>query len=134
MPKNRNFFCKYERICSNKEKEQIFLSNNKKSFLPFFCRYSFLEYNDYFLKIIIIVPKKKIRKANIRNTLKRLIREAYRLNNSILKESLKAKNLFLLLSITYTNSELLTYQEIEKGIIEFFNFIINKIDNGIQNS
>lgn len=129
MQKNRNFFCKYEKICSNKEKEQIFSSNNKKFFSPFFCRYLFLDNNDYFLKIIIIVPKKKVRKANKRNLVKRLIKEAYRLNNSILKENLKRNNKFLLLSLSYTVFEILTYKEIENSLVEIFNFINNKINS-----
>lgn len=127
MQKNRYFFCKKERICSNREKEILFTSKDKKFSAPIFSKYNFLENNDYILKVIVIVPKKIIKKANKRNLLKRRIREAYRLNNYFLKDSLIKSNKFLLLSIIYTESNILSYKEIEKSLIEIFKYINDKI-------
>src|SRR4030042_5526103 len=54
------------------------------------------------VKVLMAIPKKKFRRAVERNHIRRLIREAYRLNRHILMNQLKGLSISLHLGFTYT--------------------------------
>jgi ribonuclease P protein component len=68
-------------------------------------------------RLMISVPKAMQKKSTDRNILKRRIREAYRINKSILNDSGSAKPAQLTFCITYTSKEILTYRAIQDKII-----------------
>jgi len=68
-------------------------------------------------QLLISVPKAVHRKSTERNFIRRRIREAYRLNKSILYENNPAKDTLVVFCITYTSKELLSYSEIQDKII-----------------
>ena len=69
------------------------------------------------VKIAVVVPKRYMRKANQRNRMKRLMREAYRLNkNPVIDLANKHKKGFLLLFIAYVNNPV-EYAETQEKII-----------------
>jgi ribonuclease P protein component len=63
-----------------------------------------------------VVPKKKHKRANKRNDIKRRMREVYRLNKNTLYEALKDHKLDLMF-ICLTNEEL-EYAAIEKSMLQ----------------
>ena len=79
---------------------------------PFSCHLLRLEPKPEFHQILISVPKRNFKRAVDRNLLKRRIREAYRLNKSILVDNEK-----LLIAYIYTAKEILAYAEIEKKLV-----------------
>jgi len=116
---NRNFtFGKAERLNSKIQIGELFAKGD-----PFF-KYPFKvivhrqnETGKPLVSILITVPKRNFKKAVDRNRIKRLIREAYRLNKHIIYEHLGQNNIRLNLAFIYTAKSILSYQEIERKII-----------------
>ncbi|HRS53308.1 MAG TPA: ribonuclease P protein component [Bacteroidales bacterium] len=69
------------------------------------------------LKIMIIVPKKNIKKAVKRNLIKRRIKEAYRKNKYLIIDYLSSYHLNCVAAFIYNDNNILKYQEIENKII-----------------
>ncbi|MCL1867508.1 MAG: ribonuclease P protein component, partial [Paludibacter sp.] len=76
-------FNKKEHLCGKNNIERLFEAGNAFVAYPFRVVYLFEKQedaaNDAEVKVLISVPKKKHRRANVRNRLKRLTRESYRL-------------------------------------------------------
>jgi ribonuclease P protein component len=66
---------------------------------------------------LVSVSKRNFKKAVDRNRIKRLIREAYRQNKSILGSNLASQPESLLLGFIYTAKTIMEYKEIERKII-----------------
>lgn len=67
------------------------------------------------LRAVISVPKRNHKTAVARNLLKRRIRESYRLNRAILKESMTGE-IAVEFSLTYIAKEILDYHKIENAV------------------
>ena len=65
---------------------------------------------------MFVVPKKKHKRANKRNDIKRRMREVYRLNKHTLYEALKTQKLDIMF-ICLSNEEL-EYATIEKSMLQ----------------
>ena len=120
---------KNERLKSRKLIEQLF--SEKKSFnaFPFRVYYLFGEkiFNEQPSQINIQfgigVSNKNFKKAVDRNRIKRLAREAYRLQKNILDETLKENKKSLSLFFIYTQKELPDY----KTVYDKTSLILNKL-------
>lgn len=80
-----------------------------------------LETSDVPAKLLISVPKKRFKKAVSRNHIKRLIREAYRLNKPDLMEKWQADGKYFALAFVYIGSDIPSFQDLDevvKRIIE----------------
>lgn len=81
-----NSFSKKERICSRGDINELFEKGDVFFTYPFKCVYSILDSTDdllsenIYLRTMISVGKRYNKRAVKRNRVKRLIREAYRLN------------------------------------------------------
>jgi ribonuclease P protein component len=78
-------------------------------------------------QVAVGIPKKKIRKAALRNSLKRKIRESYRLNKSLLLPFLKSSNIQLVCIILYNSSEMNSWEVINEAVNKILNKLIQKI-------
>ena len=108
-------FTKIERLCSKKAIDDLFANGKSKTQFPIKLIYKLTEFESPFpVRAMFVVPKKKHKRANKRNTIKRRMREVYRLNKHTLYESLKTQKLDLMF-ICLSNEEL-EYAVIEKNM------------------
>ncbi|HNP53650.1 MAG TPA: ribonuclease P protein component [Ferruginibacter sp.] len=109
-----------ERLKSRKQIGQLFAAGQQFSHFPF--RVYYLPANEQqHLQVGVGVSNRLFKRAVDRNRIKRLMREAWRLNKQVLDEQLMANGKRLSVFILYTGKELPVFQETEqklKGIIE----------------
>jgi ribonuclease P protein component len=105
-------FDKTERLCSKKALDELFSGGKSKSAFPVKVIYKSSIYESPFpARVVFIVPKKKHRRANKRNTIRRRMREVYRLNKHKLYASLGNQKLDIM--FIYLSTEVSDYQQIE---------------------
>lgn len=112
-------FCKNERLSEKKIIDALFIDG--KSFRQDPFRVIWLETvseESEHSRVLISVPRKRIKKAVDRNLVKRRIRESYRKNKSELIEFLKQKQSKCVFAFIYNSSEIATFEETEKKIIQ----------------
>ena len=115
-------FSKIERLCSKKAIDDLFINGKGKTQFPFKLLYKVSEFESPFpVRAMFVVPKKKHKRANKRNIIKRRMREVYRLNKQPLYDVLKIHKIDVMF-ICLTSDEL-TYAEIEKPMQSLMNFL-----------
>ncbi len=113
-----NTFKKYERLCRKKQIDELFSKGKSFYLYPFRIHYLLVPAIDNSpTKVLFSAAKKRFKKATQRNLLKRRMREAYRKNKAELNKLIPEKNQ-LLIAIIYSESDILTYQTIEKSMIK----------------
>ncbi len=122
---------KSERIKKNNEISRLFISgkriySNSQKLKAIFC---FGEVDSGIVKIVPAVHK-KAGNAVWRNRVKRLLREAYRLNKKILIDVVGKKTLLLMISPNSINKKKnphINLNDIQDDVIELLSKIKNKI-------
>ncbi len=127
MQKNRYTFKKNERLYLKKQITRLMQKGEHLRVFPFFVRFLIDTQIDTPAKLLISVPKKKFKRAVDRNRIKRLVREAYRLNKHQLYECLKKNNVNILLSISYFDVDIPNYKLVETKINEIFTKLCQKL-------
>jgi ribonuclease P protein component len=110
-----NSFPKSEHLCGEIRINSLFTQGKAFIAYPLRVVYLFTEKKDSEpTNILISVPKKRFKKAVDRNRLKRLIREAYRLNKHDIISKLNEKQLQIQIAFNYVSDDLLDFETIEK--------------------
>ncbi len=114
---------KSEHLCSNKEMNDLF--DNGTSFIKYPLRIVFAPSANTQrpTQILISVPKKRFKHAVDRNRIKRLVREAYRLNKQLLCTPTPLNIAFI-----YIDNKMPTFSSIQKVIVA----ALNKINQTYQ--
>jgi ribonuclease P protein component len=121
---------KNERLKSKKNIDTLFL--NGKAFFVFPYSVKYLIFDELIkpeeaLKLVASVPKRKFKRANKRNTIRRRLKESYRINKVELKQLLMDKNKSMHLLITYNANEELPYQEMNENMKKVLQILGEKI-------
>lgn len=121
MISSDNTFHKKERLYLNKDIETLF--SQGKSFIAYPLRVVYLLKDEEIISqqqtsILVSVSKKKFKRAVKRNRVKRLLREAFRLNKSMFNDITVKKGKSLHIAFIYLKNELPDYPEIEKAIMK----------------
>ncbi len=109
-PKQRYRFKKEEKLKSRKTIEQLFEEGKSFSNFPFKVLWKFKETSVSPLQTGFAVSSKHFKKAVDRNRIKRLMREAYRLQKNDLQDQLNIQQKKLAVFIIYVGNELPEYQ------------------------
>jgi len=111
-------FTKDERLCKKILISKLFREGHSFFIYPF--RVIFLEIMipvNFPVQVLISVPAQIIRKAVLRNRIKRRIREAWRINKEILYEDLTERQQQMAVCIMYTSKEILPSSLVREKII-----------------
>lgn len=119
---------KMERLKSRKQIDLLFNEGNKFSITPFRVHYLFNELKNPPLQFAIGVSNKNFKRAIDRNRIKRLVREAYRLQKISLQQKLKKKKGQLHVFFIYNGKEIPGYS----GIFDKMKKILDKLEHIID--
>jgi len=118
-------FTKIERLCGVKAIDELYASGKSKTAYPIKLIYKKSEFDSPFpVRVLFVVPKKKHKRANKRNFIKRRMREVYRLNKHVLYDAVAAYKLDIMF-ICLTSDEL-EYVEIEKSMLQLMKTLANQ--------
>ena len=111
-------FSKEERLTGKTSIDQLFNEGKSFSQFPFKVFYIIIEHPaEPLARLLIAIPKKKVKHAVDRNRLRRLVREAYRLNRTEIISCLETGSFHLHFALIYTGENVdLTYKEVEQKI------------------
>ena len=123
---------KNERLKSRKQIEQLFNSGKSFSLFPFKIYYFFSPLLP--TQFGVGVSGKNFKKAVDRNRIKRLTREAYRLQNLSLKEKLKEKNIQLNVFFVYIDKELPDFNLVKEKLAVALKKLEMIIDENISSN
>lgn len=131
--KNIRFtFRKHERLCSQLAIGKLIREGKIINHYPF--RLIYLEVSGKQaqslspVQLVISVPKRNFKRAVKRNLLKRRIREAYRINKSLLYQPLETKNISINLLLVYVSTEVFSYNEIEQKLIKLLQRLTKRLE------
>jgi len=125
---SKNRFRKQDKLKSSIEIDTLYRENKFVVSFPLKCYYSFSEIDaeKNSLRVAFAVPKKTFKHAVDRNTLKRRMREAYRLNyKKIFEEFISQKEKQLKLFIIYIEKEKVDYHNIHNNML----IILKKVND-----
>ncbi len=120
-------FSKKERITGDKRIEILFTKGS--GFISYPLRIIYLVHeqkNNNGCSILISVPKKRIKKATDRNRLKRLIRESYRLNKSLL-DNFELSQSSIDIAFVYVKDSESDFSDIQKAMQKALKKITERI-------
>jgi ribonuclease P protein component len=128
---DKNTFSKEEKLCSTKAIDTLFSIGG--SFVAYPLRVVYLihdksEVEAQSASVMISVSKRKFKRAVKRNRVKRLIREAYRLNKHDLTALLIKHNKRIDIAFLYLKDELPEFSEIEKSILKTLTILTDKME------
>jgi len=109
-------FKKEEKLKSRKLIEQLFASGKSFSVSPFRITYILSAKEAYILQSGFGTSAKKFKRAVERNRIKRLMREAYRLQKKSLNDTLQNRDRSMAAFFIYTGNTIDTYDVIYKAM------------------
>ena len=127
---HENLFSKPEHLCGEKRITRLFTQGD--AFIAYPLRVVYLlekKIDREVSSVLVSVPKKRFKRAVKRNRLKRLMREAYRLNKQVLVEKLEERNLQIHIAFNYVSDDELDFATVEKKMKLSLQKLLDKMDS-----
>ncbi len=123
---------KEERLCSRTLIEKLFGGGGSRSIAAFPLRLVYMKTERHegepAVRMMISVPKKHFKRAVKRNRVKRQVREAFRLNKSVLLTKLQERqDTALALAFIWLDDELRASDEVESKVLNLLHRVAEKI-------
>jgi len=123
-----NSFPKAEHLCGEKRIARLYTQGEAFMAFPFRVVFRIEQKKDLATaSVMVSVPKKRFKRAVKRNRLKRLLREAYRLNKHALIDLLDEKQLQVHVAFNYVSDEELDFVTVEKKMKIALQKLMDKI-------
>jgi ribonuclease P protein component len=116
MPAKRFGFGRKEKLKSRKQIEELFLNGRNFSVFPLRVTYQFIPSEDTIAQVGVTAGKRYFKKAVDRNRIKRLLREAYRLQKNDLIEALGQKGQKGFLFFMYTDKTITSFEVVKEAM------------------
>lgn len=131
-----NGFCKSERLNSKLIIDKLFAGgNSSNAVFPLRVVYMPIPKEEapncmdgVPASVLISVPKKRFHHAVDRNRMKRLVREAYRLNKGILWDALEGKDFKMAIAFVCITDNMPNYKQVNKAVVKALVRISEKIE------
>ena len=124
-----NSFSKSEHLCGEIRITRLFTQGEAFISYPLRVVYILEPKKDVVpVSVMVSVPKKRFKRAVMRNRLKRLMREAYRLNKQPLIEKIEEKQLQLHVAFNYVSDDELDFITIEKKMKQAIQKLLAKVE------
>ena len=111
-----NEFPKSEKLCGQLRIAALYKEGHRFTAFPLRVTYLQIPDSNVAPKVLIWAPKSLFKHAVDRNRLRRLMREAYRLNAQPLRDYCCENNCSYYLAFNYMDSELRTQEQISKAM------------------
>jgi ribonuclease P protein component len=119
---------KSERLCSKILIEKIFETGYKQYNSLFKVLWLPINFENHVpVQSLISISKRRFKRANKRNLLKRRIKEAFRKNKNILYTAVNQAGIQLGIVIIYNSNNLSNYQSLEAELLNIFEILNNRI-------
>ena len=126
---NKFTFCAQERVKGKKRIDALFSQGRSFISYPFRVSYHLFPYSaEVSASILVSIPKKRFKKAVDRNRLKRLTREAYRLNKKLLQVDLLPDDYCIDIGFIYVNNEPISFDEVQQAVCKALKRINRELD------
>ncbi len=123
-----NSFPKAEHLCGEKRIARLYTQGEAFMAFPFRVVFRIEQKKDLMpASVMVSVPKKRFKRAVKRNRIKRLLREAYRLNKHALIDLLDEKQLQIHVAFNYVSDEELDFVTVEKKMKIALQKLMDKI-------
>ncbi len=120
-------FPKQEKLCGQLRIAALYKHGKRFTAYPLRVTYLQVDETKNNLQVLIWAPKSIFKRANKRNRLRRLIREAYRLNATEIREKCQVENIHLQIAFNYIAPEEMNYHQIEKAMQKALHSIEKKV-------
>lgn len=127
---NKKFiFPKKEHLCGEIRIGKLFVEGTAFIVYPLRVVYRISDETDVPVKVMVAAPKKRFKSAVKRNRLKRLMRESYRLNKSILIDKCIEKNINIQIAFNYVADVELDFKTIQAKMRSALTKISESVEN-----
>jgi len=117
MKPTEHTLLKSERLYKKKDINALFEGGNLSfAAYPFRAVFRSTERDDVPARILVSIPKHRLRHAVDRNRMKRLVREAYRNNKGILCEATNSLDCTVNIAFICISDKVSTYREVQKSV------------------
>ncbi|WP_190810369.1 ribonuclease P protein component [Flagellimonas sp. S3867] len=132
MDSKDSTFKKKEKLKNKKVFEQLFVEGKGLTAFPLKLLYTKTDFDDGInIKVGVVAPKKKFKSAVKRNRVKRLLREAYRLNKHVVFNKIEGNFAFLFL---YLGNTMPNYDEVDGSINKLLEAFLKKESHEKKNT